>query len=842
MAKAAIIVESPTKVRTLRNFVGRKYKLLASMGHVRDLPERDLGVQVDDGFTPTYQIIPAQRKAVSALKKALKDVDEVYLATDPDREGEAIAWHLVEALKLKHARRIQFNEITKRAVNEALQEPGEIDMSRVNAQQARRILDRLVGYQISPLLWRLLKQRNLSAGRVQSAALRLICDREREVAAFQPEEYWSVEARLTPEDRDTPFTANVVRRAAEKLEMPDEGAAQDVVGALRVAAFRVSDIARREQRRNAPAPFTTSTLQQQAANQLRFSARKTMFVAQQLYEGVEVGDEGTVGLITYMRTDSTRIAPEARRAAVAFVQSTYGDEFVGPERKDKAAKGAQEAHEAVRPTDVHRRPDDLEASLTADQLALYALIWRRFVASQMAPAVYDVTTVDIEADGYGLRANGRVVKFAGYTRLYEEAADEDKREREDEDGLLPELTEGERLRLLELLPEQHFTQAPPRYSEATLVKALEQHGIGRPSTYAPTIDVLRRRDYVRMQKRRFVPTVLGFVVCDYLKERFAGVVDVEFTAKMEEGLDTVERGEQNWAALVREFYEPLTRDLEAAQKAKPKPLGEKCPDCGGELMELYSARGRFAGCNCYPECTFTRPIEDPAIPQTQSQPLDEECPECGKALAVRQGKNGPFVGCTGYPDCDFTRPLGPNGETDARGSAPPEPTDLECDRCGAPMVIRTGRRGRFYGCSAYPKCRNTKPLAAPGTEERQTASQPPAATSGGGEQTEPPTASERSDVSADMPECEECGETMTIRHGRRGAFLGCRGYPKCRNTKPLPEELRATAAKQRPEAELTDIDCPECGSKLVVRRGKTGRFLGCSTFPKCRHTQSLPSQ
>ncbi|MFQ6130979.1 MAG: type I DNA topoisomerase [Armatimonadota bacterium] len=826
--KSAIIVESGAKTRTLKSFVGSGYKILASMGHVRDLPEQGLGVDVDDRFTPTYEIIPKQQKVIAQLKKQLKGLKDVYLATDPDREGEAIAWHLATALKLEDPKRIEFNEITKRAVTRALDSPGRIDMDRVNAQQARRVLDRLVGYQISPLLGRRLKNWSLSAGRVQSVALRLICEREREVAAFTPQEYWSVEARLTPQDREEPFLAKVARRDGEKLELGTEDEAQSVVADLKDAAYVVAKITRRKQRRNPPPPFTTSTLQQQAHRELRFSARKTMTVAQQLYEGVEVGGEATAGLITYMRTDSTRIAEEARRAAVQFIESSYGADFVGGRRRDKAAKGAQEAHEAVRPTAVDRRPEKVAQYLSKDQLALYALIWRRFMASQMAPAVYDQTTVDIGAGSYTLRATGSVPVFAGFEQVYREAKDEDKQNNaKGEDVLLPELKEGQELRLLELLPEQHFTKPPPRYTEATLVKALEENGIGRPSTYAPTIEVLRRREYVRMERRRFVPTPLGFVVCDFLVEHFGDIVNVEFTAKMEAQLDTVEQGNEDWVRLVGEFYGPFMDALNAAQEAKPKRLGEKCPQCGGELLEKISAHGKFAGCEKYPECDFTRPIEDPAMPNSETEELDEKCPECGKPLAVRNGRRGRFIGCTGYPECEYTRSL----NSDGTPKAPPQETDLACDACGAKMVIREGRRGKFLGCSAYPKCRNTKPLTALEGEEAP--------------QAEKASSAEEKDAAEATGEtCEECGKPMVMREGRWGEFLGCSGYPKCRNTKQIKGKSGRGSGKKpsRKKPVVTDIECGECGKPMVIRDGRRGKFLGCSGYPKCSQTQDLPEE
>jgi DNA topoisomerase-1 len=815
MAKKAIIVESPAKTRTLASFVGSGYKLLASMGGIRDLPESGLGVDVENGFEPSYVTIPAKKKVVAELKRKLKGVDDVYLATDPDREGEAIAWHLAEVLKLKAPRRIYFNEITKEAVLEALSSPGEIDGDRVNAQQARRVLDRLVGYQISPLLIRRLKGKSLSAGRVQSVALRLICDREREIGLFEPREYWSVEAQLTPADREEPFTAKLITKDGEEVELPDEDATAGVVDDLRGRDYVVSNVTRKQRRRNPYPPFITSTLQQQAARKLRFSARQTMVIAQQLYEGVELGPEGSVGLITYMRTDSTRIADSAKQQAEAFITKRFGKEFVGKRRARKAKKGVQDAHEAVRPSSVRRRPKDVKEYLTEEQLRLYRLIWRRFVASQMAPAVFDVTTVDIAAGPWGLRVTGSIVKFPGYQRVYEEEPDEDRDEEDEASRRLPELHEDEPLRLLELTPEQHFTKPPPRYSEASLVRELEQNGIGRPSTYAPIIEVLRRREYVSMDRRRFVPTPRGLVVCDYLVEHFPDLMEVEFTATMEAGLDTVEQGERDWVALVRDFHDPLTEALEEAKTAPPKRLDEKCPECGAELVQRMNVRGKYAACEKYPgDCEFTRPIDDPALPaRSKPEPIDEECPECGSQLRIMDGQHGKFVGCSGYPKCKYTRPVEPaSGDEGA-----PADVDVECAECGKPMVARNGRRGRFLGCSGYPGCRFTMNLDDEGK---------PA----------PSTRGSRSKPELTDEECEKCGKPMAVRRGRGGTFLGCSGYPKCRNTKPASGDV---ARRPRPKPEPTDEKCEECGSPMVIRSGKRGKFLGCSKYPKCRHTRDL---
>jgi DNA topoisomerase-1 len=569
LTKAAIIVESPTKTKTLSGFLGKDYKLLASMGHVRDLPEDDLAVDVAHDFAPHYVTIPGKKKTIAQLKKDLKDVEEVYLASDPDREGEAIAWHLAQVLELDKPRRIEFNEITEEAVKNALAHPREIDLQRVDAQQARRVLDRLVGYQISPLLWRRIGGRSgvaLSAGRVQSAALRLICDREREIAAFNPEEYWSLEVELTPHGEPKPFRATVKSKDGEELDLKNEGQVKPLADELAQAQYVVAQVEKKPRSRNPQPPFITSTLQRYAANELHFSARKTMMVAEQLYQGVEAGAEGTVGLITYMRTDSTRVADQAVSQAREFIKEQFGESYIGPGARGKTAKGAQEAHEAIRPTSLTYTPEQMRPFLDKDQAALYELIWRRFIASQMAAAKFEQVAVDIVAGPYGLRATGSSVVFPGYLAIMPE------REDDGEVGVLAELQPEQELALLQVFPEQHFTKPPPRYTEATLVQELEENGIGRPSTYAAIIETLRQRKYVRMKERAFVATPTGFAVCDYLTDYFPHVVDIEFTSRVEEDLDEVEEGHVNWVELMRRYHEDFEGQLQAAQDEGPQVL------------------------------------------------------------------------------------------------------------------------------------------------------------------------------------------------------------------------------------------------------------------------------
>lgn len=643
--KPLIIVESPTKARTIKKFLPARYVVKASVGHVRDLPKSTLGVDVTNGFTPKYLTIKGKGEVIKELKTAVKGATEVYLATDPDREGEAIAWHLAELLKLDRPKRIELHEITKEAALNAIKNPQAIDIDRVNAQQARRILDRLVGYKISPLLWAKVRG-GLSAGRVQSVAVRLIVDREREIAAFIPREYWTIAAQLlSGSEPGLVFPAEIFSRDGKKLEIETEAETNQILADLDGAEYRVSAIKQREGRRNAPAPFTTSTLQQEASRKLRLRVRRTMQIAQGLYEGIDIGDEGTVGLITYMRTDSTRISDQARDAARDFIVETFGQAFhLG--REHRVREGAQDAHEAIRPTSVRHTPEYVSRFLKRDELRVYTLIWERFVASQMSPVVYDQTTVDIAAKNYIFRAAGSVMKFAGYTKLYEESDDaapvpESKR--------LPALSENEVLTFRGLDPKQHFTEPPPRYTEASLVKALEDNGIGRPSTYSTIVETIQNRGYVHQADRRFEPTDIGFAVNDLLAEYFPDVVDLNFTAEMEGDLDKVAERKADWVQLLERFYVPFAKKLAAAEEKLPK-------------LEF------------------------------NDEPTDEICPKCGRPMVIKTGRFGRFVSCTGYPECKTTRPI-------------LKDTGAKCPKDGGMIVERRSRKGRiFYGCANYPKC------------------------------------------------------------------------------------------------------------------------------------------
>ncbi len=729
MAKQLVIVESPTKAKTLERYLGPDYSVTASKGHVRDLPEKSMGVEVDDGFRPEYVVPDEKKETVAHLRKAYAKAAGLWLATDFDREGEAIAWHVAESIGAdpRAANRVTFTEITRDAVQEAFRQPRRIDFDLVNAQQARRVLDRLVGFELSPLLQKGLKRWTLSAGRVQSVALRLIVDREREIQAFVPLEYWSVDARLSPNGDDRAFTARLIQVGEEKLAAsPDKKGlvlstqeeAQAHVERLRGAAYRVLDVRRREVKRTPAPPFTTSTLQQEAARKLGFSARKTMQIAQRLYEGVNIPGEGQVGLITYMRTDSVHIADQALQEIAALVASQYGKEYAlaSPRRYKKKQRGAQEAHEAIRPTGARRLPEELQSVLDPNQAKLYRLIWQRAVASQMAEARFDQVSVDIQAApadrqvDYVLRATGQTLVFDGFRRVYFEGRDDSSDE--DAEAALPALEAQQALRLLELLPEQHFTQPPPRFTEASLVKALEEYGIGRPSTYAPTIATLIDRGYVRLEDRRFFPEDIGIVVTDILVDLFPDVVDVSFTAKMEEELDDIAEGKAEWVGVLREFYEPFHAQIEkAGDKVAPPEviLPELCPRCPEEgrepahLVEKLGRYGRFIGCGNYPECKYTRPIDGGGPPEPE--PTGEACPECGRPLVRKTGRFGPFVGCSGYPDCKYIK------------KEPPKTMGIPCPQCNqGELVERRGRYGSFYSCSRYPDCTfsvNQRPSAEP---------------------------------------------------------------------------------------------------------------------------------
>jgi DNA topoisomerase-1 len=794
MAKSLVVVESPAKAKTINKYLGRDYKVLASMGHVRDLPKSKLGVDIDEGFEPSYEVIASRKKVLTELKAEAKKADEIFVATDPDREGEAIGWHLAEELgsgNKKKIRRLMFNEITKKGVLSALEKPTTIDKKMVDAQQARRVLDRLVGYKISPLLWDKVR-RGLSAGRVQSVALKLVVDREREIEAFVPEEYWNITARLAgpvpPE-----FDAKLLKKEGANIKVGNQAEADAILADLKQASWIVDSVTTKERKKGAVPPFITSKLQQAS----RFPVKKTMMVAQQLYEGIELPGEGAVGLITYMRTDSTRVADQALAEVREFIGSTFGPDYV-PEKPTyyRAKADAQDAHEAIRPTSMQWHPDSVRAHLTPDQYYLYSLIWKRFVASQMPPATFDETTVDISARKYLFRVKGSVPKFPGWMAVYNknfEGAEEklspgpDARSAEDDEdatGLLPALSQGDALTLRELKPEQKFTQPPPRYTEATLVKALEENGIGRPSTYATIIGVIQAREYVNKLEGKFKPTFLGMMLVEkLLSPAFDDILDVNYTRELEDDLDKIESGTSDYESTLSSFYKKFEKDLKRAAKDMPNmkegyepnpPVA--CDKCGKPMVIKAGKFGLFLACSGYPECENTRELETPE-PGAEGE-IEETCENCGKPMVVKRGRFGQFLACTGYPECKTTRKI----ITTKQGLAAAKPDqiiDEKCPKCGSNLVIKQGRFGEFTACTNYPACRFVK--------QKSTGVL-----------------------------CPKDGGDVVERKSRRGkVFYGCANYPDCDFT-----------LWNRPVAEK----CPDCGAPFLVEKitKKHGRQLVCN--------------
>ncbi len=800
MSKSLLIVESPAKARTIKKYLGPDFEVKASVGHVVDLPPKRLGVNIEEGFAPEYQVIKGKEKILRELKKAAGKATDIYLAPDPDREGEAIAWHIAEQLggPLDRYHRVLFHELTKKAIQKAVAEPGRLDPKRYDSQQARRVLDRLVGYQISPLLWQKVRG-GLSAGRVQSVALRLVVEREREIQAFEPQEYWTVSAELMgPEP--PPFIARLSKVGGKKFEPKSEQEAQAGVEAISGQPFVVEQIKKRKRQQKAAPPFITSTLQQEAYRKLGFSAKKTMTLAQRLYEGLET-DEGAVGLITYMRTDSTRLAAEAVDEVRKLIASRYGEEFLPkspPVYKSRA--GAQEAHEAIRPTSAFRTPEAMQKHLKRDELRLYRLIWNRFVACQMAPAVFDQTQVLIAAGSGLLRASGQVMVFPGFTAVYQEGKDDNGRNGGGpQDGVLPPLEEGQELELKAILPKQHFTQPPPRFTEASLVKELEEKGIGRPSTYAAILSTLQDRGYVEKDERkRLYPSELGRVVNDLLVESFPRIMEVGFTAALEESLDQVEEGKQDWRKLLEDFYGPFKESLEQAKtgmrqvKGKGLATDVKCPTCGKPMNIRLGKHGEFLACTGYPECDttmdFTRGEKGEIIPQQTAPGPEVSCIKCGKPMQVKKGPYGPFLACTGYPKCKNILDLDAEGNPVAR----PEPEKIgeKCPRCheGDLVIKPTRDGGRFISCSNYPKCRYSRGI--------------PVGVS-----------------------CPECGGPLVEKRSRRGkVFYGCDNFPKCKY-----------AVWDKP----VDQACPQCGHPFLLQKTtKAGTSLRCPD-KECGYSQKL---
>ncbi|MGB7069277.1 MAG: type I DNA topoisomerase [Pyrinomonadaceae bacterium] len=777
MAKSLVIVESPAKAKTINKYLGSDFTVLASIGHIKDLPTKELGVDVENNFEPHYEVIPDtkkrnNKKIVAELKKAAKASDSIYLAADPDREGEAICQHLAEEIVPKKPEkpvfRVMFNEITKNAIKDAFKDPKEINRDLVNAQQTRRILDRLVGYKVSPILWKTIGGK-LSAGRVQTVAVRLVVEREREIEAFVKTEYWSIVANLAAKlppnfdaklhkiedltvksgkfDEDLKKTETHIKSAAEAESIESEAKGE---------SFIVDSVATKERRRNATPPFITSKLQQDAARKFGFSVKKSMIIAQKLYEGIELGSEGAVGLITYMRTDSTRVSDTALNEVRGFIGGAYGDKYL-PEKPNafRSKKGAQDAHEAIRPTDVNRTPDSLKNQLGPDELKLYRLIWQRFVASQMTAAVFDQTTIDIKAGRFTFRATGSVQKFDGFLKVYQEGRDEKRQDGEDDDEErnLPLVENGQRLSLNSIASNQHFTEPPPRYSEATLVKALEEKGIGRPSTYAAIMTTIQDREYVEKVESRFHPTPLGTTVNDLLVASFDDIFNTTYTARMEEELDEIEDGKLDWREALHEFYGKFAKDLENAAetikniKKMEIPTDEICEKCGSVMVIKFGRFGQFLACAKYPECKNTREVASKKASSGGDAAADGEkteeipvCELCGREMALKKGRFGSFYGCTGYPECKNIRKI---AKGDAKPSAPPVELDEDCPKDGAKLVRRQGRFGEFVSCSNYPKCDYVK---------RETLGIP----------------------------CPKDGGDIVVKKSRRGkAFYGCANYPKC---------------------------------------------------------------
>jgi len=925
--KSLVIVESPAKAKTINKYLGDDFVVKASMGHVRDLPARDYGIDIGRGFEPTYEIVSGRAKVVTELRKLASSAPAVYLATDLDREGEAIAWHLVEALRLpeEKVQRVIFNEITKSAIQEAFRHPHRINVDRVNAQQARRILDRIVGYELSPLLWKKIA-RGLSAGRVQSVAVRLVVEREREIRAFHPEENWKIYgcfsatapapadvqagwAKLqsgNPTQKDAlrwlsehgAFRCELVEFDGRRFEPRDIAAARPVIEALGyrvedvrqraweeyahlglqqvtvtgglagtgVPAFTVSDVTSKRSTTKPPAPFTTATLQQAASSQLGFRTSRTMKTAQALYEGIDLNGEGPVGLITYMRTDSTNLSGEAVGAARRFIHEHYGDAYVPaqPNAYGKRQARAQEAHEAIRPTDPFRTPESLRRALTAEQHRLYDLIWRRFVACQMTPAQWDATSVSVTcqtpAGAARFAGTGRKLAFDGFMKVAGVTT---------EDQLLPPLETGQPVGPLDLEPRQQFTSPPPRYTEASLVKTLEAEGIGRPSTYAAIIDTIQDRGYVEQEDRKFFPTALGELVTDKLVAHFPRIMDVKFTSHMEDELDKIEDAHHDWVKVLHEFHDPfrelLARAGEEMEAARSQPSEHACPECGQPMVYRWAKTGRFLACSGYPNCKATVDVDRDGRPRVaQSQ---TNCELCGKPMVLRQSRSGHFLGCSGYPECRNTVPC------DAQGVphkvVEPEELQRPCDECGeGTMVVKFRGRRAFLGCDRYPTCKHTTPVPD-GYEVKRPPAPPP----------------KEAGVA-----CEKCGRPMVIRAGRRGDFIACTGFPRCRNTHPI-EKLDALKAAQPaaplpvatelppgeapppPRAKATrraagatpgelgepppgfawtrtgrpvveklpegQLMCPECGSTMELKRSRFGPFYSCLNFPKCKFNANL---
>ena len=801
MSKSLVIVESPAKAKTIGKYLGNQFVVKASLGHIKDLPKSDLAVDVDRGFEPTYEVIEGKKKLIGELRAAAKGVDSIYLAADPDREGEAICYHLQEELASKKADgpkifRVMFNEITATAVRKAFDNPLQVNTNLVDAQQARRVLDRLVGYKISPLLWDKVR-RGLSAGRVQTVALRLIVDREREIQAFLKEEYWTIDVALNAKKAPV-LKARLAKIDGENPVISDEQRSSAIVKDLADRAYTVQAVGTKEKRRNPVPPFITSTLQQEAARKLRFSVKRSMMIAQRLYEGVELGAEGSIGLITYMRTDSVRVSDDALGEVRQFIGDRYGAAYL-PEKPNlyKGKKDAQDAHEAIRPTAAMRTPESVAPFLQEDELKMYRLIWMRFVASQMTSAVFDQTTIDVLAKGkskaeYLFRATGSVPKFDGFLAVYEEGKDVKDEEDDELKQKLPLVTRGEELKLKSLDPEQHFTEPPPRFNEATLVKELEAKGVGRPSTYASILSTIQEREYVKKEGGKFYPTELGTVVTDLLTESFGDIFDIRYTARMEEELDEIEDGKVDWRHAMGSFYERFAVDLERAAtqmtdiKRMEKPTDFICEKCSKPMVIKWGRHGSFIACTGYPECSNTRELPSAQPEEMGEQGEEEYCPNCGRPMVLKKGRFGQFYACSGYPDCKTTKQLG------QAAKQADVPLDEPCPTCGKNLVKKFGRFGEFIACSSYPTCKYVK----------------------------------QKTVGVKCPTCS-AGDIIERRSKKGKTFFGCNRYPEC-----------DFVAWGKPVAKA----CPECNNPYLIEKFlKSGAFAQCPNA-ECKFKEALATE
>lgn len=838
MSKSLVIVESPAKARTLSRYLGKDYLVKATVGHVIDLPEKRMGVNIERGFEPEWVVLKGKKRVLEELKKAAEKVEKIYLASDPDREGEAIAWHVSRTINgSKPIFRVLIHEVTKKGVEEAMKNPGSLNQHLINAQQARRILDRLVGYKLSPLLQKKVRK-GLSAGRVQSVAVRLVCEREAEIANFKPVEYWTIDVTLSA-DAPPAFVARLVEIDGAKAEIPDENIANQIVQELKNGEYIVEGIAKKERKRNPAPPFTTAKLQQEAARKLKFPAAKTMAIAQALYEGVDT-DQGPVGLITYMRTDSVRVNTDAQKAARNVISAKFGKEYL-PQKPPvyKSAKSAQEAHEAIRPTDLSITPESAGKFLPPDHAKLYELIYLRFIASQMKPAVYDQLVVNIKNGKYRLRTTATTLKFAGFTAAYTEGVDEGQtRNGEEAEGIeqpavLPPLRVAQKLKEEKVSPEQHFTQPPPRYTEATLVKELEEKGIGRPSTYAQILHTIQERDYVSKKDGKFYPTELGCLVNELLVASFPDILNVKFTARMEEELDKIEEGMSDWREALGSFWKTFSERLEKARQAMRNVKKEReevtdilCDVCGKNMVVRWGKNGEFLACSAFPECKNTMNFRRDSDGKIHPIPTETglTCPKCQSPLVVRTGKKGSFLGCSAYPNCDYTsdftldenNKITPVSSQKARSAAETHPSTNEqqpeeapsCPSCGKPMTRKEGRWGPYYTCSGFPDCKQTIKIKVPKAPPKLT------------------------DIV-----CDKCGKQMVIRSGRRGEFLACSGYPKCKNAKNFTRGEDGSI--KIVEESLSQEKCDKCGAPMTIKRGRYGPFLACSAYPNCKNIKKM---